>query len=238
MTAPVWCFELAARFWAAAGAAPPFPRALGPAAVWFGLAAIERPGLRVTTVCHWLAQRGIRVAFGGPDRPLRGCLYAHAGTGFAFVDATDDEAERRFTLAHELAHFLRDYWQPRETALARLGPAIREVLDGVRTATPDERLHAVLRNVPVGPFAHLMHRDDLGRPAYGCERDAEAAADRLAFELLAPAATLGEVGTRPALLDRLISIYGLPPDPAARYAAVLIPEPAACDNRLSRTFRF
>ena len=162
------------------------------------------------------------------------CLVAWRGHGFAFIDACDDPAERAFSLAHELSHFLRDYLRPRETVAARLGQAALEVLDGMRPPTPAERFHAVLRGVSVGPFAHLLRRDESGHPLTPTEREAEAAADRLAFELLAPVAAVGALTDRDALVMRLQAVFGLPPAPAARYAAILLPDPPRIDRALTR----
>jgi hypothetical protein len=228
VSAPVWCADLAARFWAAAGDPPPFPRDLGPAVAGaLPLAVIELSELRVAAVSAWFADRGIPIPLTEPDRPLRACLVAWRGHGFAFIETRDDAAERRFSLAHELGHFLRDYWHPREAAVVRLGPAVVDVLDGIRLPTVEERLHAVLRNTPVGPFAHLLRRDETGRPLSPAEREAEAAADRLAFELLAPAAVVGDG-------SELVGAFGLPPGPAARYAALLKPDPVPRDPALTR----
>jgi hypothetical protein len=107
---------------------------------------------------------------------------ARGGGGFIFLDAADPPAERRFSLAHEVAHFLRDYDAVRREACRRLGPGVLAVFDGHRPATPDEQLQAVLRGVPVAAHVHLLRRDDGGRPKTPAEREAEAAADRLAFE--------------------------------------------------------
>ncbi len=223
MTPPVWCAERAADFWDRAGPPPPFPRDLR-AAIAFAvpLTVVDLPAVGPAAVRGWFRRNGVPVPLAEPDRPLRACLVAWRGAGFAFVDAGDDPAERAFSVAHELAHFLRDYLHPRETAVRRLGPAAAEVLDGARPPTPDERLHAVLRHVAVRPFTHLLRRGGDGRPLTPAEREAEVAADRLAFELLAPAGAVGDGGD---LVARLVGVFGLPPGPAARYAAVLAPDP-------------
>jgi hypothetical protein len=169
-----------------------------------------------------------------PDRPLRACLVAWFGEGFAFLDSRDDPTEKAFSLAHELAHFLRDYLHPREVAAKRLGKAALEVLDGKRPASPDERLHAVLRNFRLGPFTHLLKRDDSGRSLTPVEWEAEIAADRLAFELLAPADDVREAADRCELTKRLVQVFGLPPLAAERYAATLMPESPAIDSAISR----
>lgn len=224
MGGPVWCVELAAAFWAKAGPPPPFPRDLAGPAAFFGVGVEPVAGLSVAAVRGWFRARQIAVPFAEPDRPLRGCLVAWRGVGFVFLDPADAAAERRFTLAHEVAHFLRDYWHPRETVRRRLGDAALGVLDGDRPPTPAERVAAVLRGVRVGPFAHLLARDDRGVPASDAEREAEAAADRLAFELLAPEADVGEGATGAELEAR----FGLPKGAAGAYAARLAPpaEPA------------
>jgi hypothetical protein len=237
MSVPVWCADLADRFWRLAGDPPPFPRDLRDViAGAVPLAVIDLPGLRVRAVGEWFARRDIAVPLAEPDRPLRACLVAWLGHGFAFVDPADDPAERRFSLAHELAHFLRDYWHPRERAVARLGPPVAAVLDGLRPPTPDERVHALLRNVPLGPFAHLLRRDESGRPLSSGERESETAADRLAFELLAPEKAVETASGPSTLVTRLVGAFGLPPAVAGRYAALLAPGPVAPDALFSRFF--
>ena len=236
MSAPVWCAELAAKFWATAGTPPAFPRDLRTSVSWFPFSVVSLANLRVSTVCQWLAAKHIRTPTLEPDRRLRGCLFADGGYAYAFIDPTDPCAELRFTLAHEVGHFLRDYWHPRELARLRLGSDILDVLDGKRPVTPTERLHAVLRNATVGPFAHLLRRDEMGRPLTPGERTAEAAADRLAFELLAPAAALEDCTDLDELRHQLEETFGLPPEPAARYTAILLPppEPSTLAARLRR----
>jgi hypothetical protein len=151
-----------------------------------------------------------------------------------FLDADDPPAERRFSLAHEIAHFLRDYWSSREKTTTRLGPAVAKVLDGDRQATPAERIQAILRNVPIAAFAHLLRRDESGRPLTPTEAAAEAAADRLAFELLAPEEALGNSRDQARLVDRLVDEFGLPPAPATRYAAILVPDVIGPGRMISR----
>src|SRR5207237_873153 len=122
----LWVRELADAFWAEAGRAEPFPRDLRGPIAWavLRLAVVERPALCVGGVLDWLRRSGVVCPLREPDRRLRGCLVASRGYGFAFLDADDGPHERRFTLAHELAHFLRDYLQPRRRAAARLGPQV------------------------------------------------------------------------------------------------------------------
>jgi Zn-dependent peptidase ImmA (M78 family) len=225
---PVWVAELAARFWIAAGDPPPFPRDLAAPLAWLEhVRVVKLPRLTLASAVAFVS-RMTNTPLLAPqqDRELRGFFQVHDGIAFILVAADDDPDQQRFTLAHEVAHFLRDYLEPRCKAVARLGPSILDVLDGRRPATPEERLAGVLRRVTVGPHTHLLERDRWGRAADESVRDAEDAADRLAFELLAPFdAVEARVRflDREGLISRLTSDFGLPPVPAAEYARLLLP---------------
>lgn len=43
---------------------------------------------------------------------LAGFLYAHRGGGVIFIERGDGEERRKFSLAHELGHFINDYYEP------------------------------------------------------------------------------------------------------------------------------
>jgi hypothetical protein len=232
MSVPLWVAELSDAFWAAVGQSEPFPRDLRPSiARALPVAVILLPRLRLGGVRAWLQRNGIRCLCAEDDRSLRACLVAYAGQGLIFLDGADASDERRFSLAHELAHFLRDYWHPRDLARTRLGPQVSEVLDGLRPPTPEERLSAVLARVPLGFHVHLMQRDAGGRFATHAIAVAETDADRLAYELLAPAtcvlagaSTDAEGMNRAELTRTLQTVYGLPAIQAHAYAALLRPE--------------
>jgi hypothetical protein len=234
MSPPIWVLELANRFWEATRA-PPYPRDLTAAATTaLPLRVVRRPALELDGIRAWLARLELPCPTDEPNRPLRACLVMRVGFGFVFLDADDPADELRFSLAHEVAHFLRDYDSLRRTAAARLGRAVLEVLDGKRPATPAERLHAVFRGVPVAAHVHLLRRDDAGRPQSDAEREAEAAADRLAFELLAPADSFPPDGDRAELRARLEATFGLPPAAARAYADILSSAPPPADNFVAR----
>lgn len=233
---PVWVADLAERFWADAGEAPSgFPRDLQvPAAIVGGLTVVPRAGLRVSTVIDYCRGQGVPVKFDDPDRPLRAALHCWAGVGVVFLDPDDPPDERRFSFAHELAHFLRDYISPRRQVAHSLGSDALGVLDGLRQPTPAERLHAVLRNRPLTPHCHFMSRDPVGRPRGDDERRAEADADRLACELLAPAELFLDINDRAELTRRLVSKFGLPTSVAAEYARTLLPPPDSVGALIAR----
>jgi Zn-dependent peptidase ImmA (M78 family) len=111
---------------------------------------------------------------------------ANAGRGFVIVDGTDPDDERRFSLAHEVAHFILDYLLPRRKANDRFGIQITDVLDGYRPPTAEERFGSILSDVSIGIHTHLMDRDEQGEYASGSVAVAESRADKLALELLAP----------------------------------------------------
>ncbi len=235
MNVPWWVVELAAAFWTRAGRHEPFPRDLRTAiACAFPLPVVTQRSLSTRAVREWLCRRRLACPLPNTDYPLRACLVARDGAGYIFVDDEDDPAEQRFSVAHELAHFLRHYWHPRQRAAARLGPAVLEVFDGRRAPQPVEHLHALLVGVRLGFHSHLMHRDARHMRPTSEVLVAEEEADRLAFELLAPAkevaarlgTTAGE-GTRARAATLLRDSFGLPPARAAGYAAILLPDATA-----------
>lgn len=237
MSLPFWARELAHSFWSAAGDEP-FPRDLRlPIARALPLTVCFLPQLRVGGIESWLARAGAPYCAGVADRPLRACLVARNGHGLIFIDGVDAPDEQRFSLAHELAHFLHDYWAPRIRAVTALGPTITEVLDGIRPPRREERVAAILSAVPMTTYVHLMDRDD-GAPV-GLEGAAERAADLLACELLAPQDSVeeqaGPSAGQQTLATLLRTAYGLPPGPAHRYAATLCP--AASPQRRLRLVR-
>jgi hypothetical protein len=225
---PVWAASLAADFWRDVNEADRFPRDLRssiPRALPLSIFLLA--DLSLLRIQEWLMENEIVCELGTPDRRLRAGLVAWVGHGIAFVDGRDADDEQRFSLAHELAHFLRDYWRPRSQVESRLGAAALEVVDGWRAATAEERFQSILHFAPMGFRVHLMDRDVDGKPATHAIATAEEDADRLACELLAPAehvlANVPKWQDRESLQDALVRTYGFPPTQALRYAAILLP---------------
>jgi Zn-dependent peptidase ImmA (M78 family) len=217
---PGWLADAANRFWSAAGAPPPFPRDLDEV-VSFALPVYQvvMPRLRLASVEERLRHHGFALRFDEEDRRLAGAVVAHGGYGFLFVDGADAPDERRFTLAHEIAHFVLDYQFPRDRAIALLGEGIVPVLDGLRPPTRTERIDAVLAACATGLHVYLLDRlDPSGRVV-----TVEDRADRLACELLAPDDELRRrFGEDPpeasALAAELVGAFGLPVSVARAYA--------------------
>lgn len=232
MSPPLVAVEAAESFWSDAGAASTFPRDIRRAiARSQPIAVVMLPALYVAKAEAWLRRQGKAIDLDVPDRPLRACLVAQGGAGFIFVDGEDCESEQRYSIAHELAHFLLDYLAPRRAAVARLGEGILEVLDGLRPARTEERTIGILTGVAVRRHVHLMGRNEDVSGAAEIDR-AEAIADALALELLAPwdeissqMVELGINADRKAIACLLMDRYGLPRMPAERYAASLSPDP-------------
>jgi hypothetical protein len=232
VTAPVWVHALAATFWRLAGGDDGrFPRDLrGAVARAFPLTPVHLPDLQVSDVEDWLWAQGVRCRLAVLDRPLHACLVAHGGSAIVFLDRTDNDAQRRFSLAHELAHFLGDYWEPRRRAVEQFGPGVLAVFDGTRQPLAEERIQALLAQVPIGFRIHLLERNPDGSIANREVDEVEANADRLALQLLAPEELVLEALERVAPEDRreaawrmLVERFGLPADSAERYAAALVP---------------
>jgi hypothetical protein len=212
--------DAANRFWAAAGPPPPFPRDLDDAvALALPVYQVVMPRLRLAGVEEWLVRRGRGHRFDEAERRLRGAVVAFGGHGFLFVDGADEPVERRFTLAHEVAHFLLDYQLPRDRAIALLGDGVIPVLDGLRPPTRTERIDAVLASCSTGLHVYLLDRLD----ASGRVARVEDRADRLACELLAPDDELArrfgdDPPDEPTLARHLVDELGLPPSVARSYA--------------------
>ena len=222
----------AERFWAAAGGLEPFPRRLeDTVTLTLPVDIVRLPRLRLAVVERWLARRGSPWRWGERDRPLRACLAAARERGTILLEADDPPEEQRYSLAHEVAHFLPDYQAPRRAVAGRLGPTAVEVLDGRRAPTSEERLDAALAGLQLEAHLHLLERGERGVER-GTVAEAELRADRLALELLAPwrealaalPATGPRAQRRASAVPLLAAAFGLPALLAADYACRLLDE--------------
>lgn len=214
-------------FWTKSGVKPKYPRSLEPSVfVGYSVAVVRLPRLRTWKAIEWLNKKGIPHLRDASDRPLHGYIAARGGSAVIFIEGSDPEDEQRFTLAHEVAHFLYDYMRPREVAIRALGKDITDVLDGHRVPTAAERLAGVLRGVPLGYYSHL--RDRLGESSAPAAFEIEDKADQLALELLAPfthvllSARRQTADDPNALNDLLVERYGLPLSIARIYGRMVL----------------
>ncbi len=220
------------QFWRQCGETEPFPRNLDKSvSLALPLTLVQLPYLKLHGIESWFERRGASICFNCHSRAVRGCLVAYGGQGVIFVDGADPDDERRFTIAHELGHFIVDYLLVRETAFAKFGEKIIEVFDGLRLPSITERVHALLAETSLGVYTNLMERDEASAGARTEVWDIEDRADRVALVLLAPPEeVLSETDTSaPGFEQREASMtgvlgerFGLPHSIAITYARVLL----------------
>jgi Zn-dependent peptidase ImmA (M78 family) len=183
--------KIADDFWKAAGGRTSLPYDIsGAVNLALPVDIVSLSNLSVRNIENWLAQRKIPIDIGLEDRFLHGFILVSRGNGFIFVNGTDPEEERRYTVAHEVSHFLLDYRLPRENAVKKLGPRILEVIDGRREATILERVDGALYAVLARPYTHRLEKVGDGSYESWDVQQAENDADALAVELLAPRSEL------------------------------------------------
>jgi len=180
------CADAVALFWRSAGELEDYPRTLERAlALALPVALVKLPHLQLNDIEVWLRRRWVSFSFDCQNRFVHGCLVAYGGKGIIFVDGGDPVDQLRFTLAHEIAHFLLDYWIPRQKAVQSLGQSITEVMDGQRSLSLDERVRSLLGSIPIGIHTDLLERDESGVDLNKTWK-MEDQADKVALALLAP----------------------------------------------------
>ena len=190
------------------------------------------PRLSLHSAINWLINRNINIDLLKPDRRLCALLIAKYGHGVIFIDAIDPDDQIRFSLAHEVAHFLMDYIEPREIALKKIGGQIQEVLDGKRSPTSEERFTGILRGVELNWYSHFLDRNFNGDVGFHRILNSEDRADLLAIELLAPIDSillalkkegidLSKQGATKKIISILVNTYGLPIFVAKYYSRFL-----------------
>ena len=223
----------AAWFWKRAGERGGFPTNIEYAAMSALEVIIEEvDNLTVSTAASSFGEAKSLRSGSMRDRTLRGCVVFSPNGATILVEANDDEAQRRFTVAHEVAHFILEVKRRRERAESRLGRGFDDILYGLREATDAERIDAWLRGVRLDPILHLMDRAPDGRHKCGRTNEAECAADDLALEILAPSSEMASsiAAFRSSrfseTLDAASEIaerrFGLPKYVAERYASRLV----------------
>lgn len=235
-----WLIDAASQLWADSEPKR-YPRDLELSILWtLPLGLVSVPALSTASLSKWLSARKVPWPMDHTDRPLRSCLLVFGGAGLIFLDQDDDEAETRLSLAHEVAHFLRDYLSPR-AAIEQRAPALLDVIDGIRDATTDDEVDALLAHVELGFFSHLFTRTSVGDYAHRGQVAHEDAAARLAWHLLAPVEDV-IARTTGAAPDELVSVlvrdFGFPEHAASdygRYLARLAPQPLDVRTRFGLT---
>ncbi len=226
--------RLAESFWDMFPEREPFPRSLERSVLWrLPITIIKLPSLDVKNMQNWCSHRNIALKLNMPNRFLRACLIARKGCGIIFVENGDTENETRFSLAHEVSHFLLDYHLPRLQAVKIFGEKIYEVLDGNRVPAPTEKLDSILKDTKIDFFLHLMERSVNGDITNSCIIEAEDRADRLALELLAPKAevlqrivaiklNMNDIDFSANVCRVLVNEFGLTHSTAGHYSRIII----------------
>jgi hypothetical protein len=184
-------FRIARDFWVRSQLKAKFPRDIDRAVCRaLPVCIIRLPRLTSRTASSWLVEHGLAISDSSRDLPLRGLLIARWGRALIFVDGDDSVDEIRFSIAHELAHFLIEYWVPRQSIIQSIGDRAIEFLEGYRAPHAEERLAGILRGIQWNEFRCSTARASDGRFVTQAALDAEDLADQLALELLAPVAEL------------------------------------------------
>ena len=215
-------------FWERAGGRKGFPADIGYAVMAALEVYIEEvDGLTTVVAASYAGRSGEAV-----ERALRGCILVNRAGGGILVEERDDDAQKRFTVAHEAAHYILEVRRWRERAADRMGSDFVDALYGFREATATERIDAWLHNVRSDTFTHFMDRAPDGGYGYARMSEAECVADDLALEILAPfsdmkdaLSSLGRMNFGESLsAARRIAErrYGLPGMIAARYASRVV----------------
>jgi len=229
--APAYIEAIAKEFWSKIRrfrSQPPYDIA-GAVSILLPLDIISLSELTLAGIDKWLNDRGIRIPVALSDRHLHGFLLIRNGSGFMFINGTDSEEERKYTIAHETSHFILDYKIPRDTAIEKLGKDIGAVLDGIRPPTVHEQVNGLIKEVSLDTFTHLLEKEGDGSFESFKVFNAENSADLLALELLAPFSEVMKVvqdGKRKIpfevfdqqCLDLLVSVYKLPHPIARQYS--------------------
>lgn len=215
-------------FWNSSGFTPSFPVEIERCiAICLPVAIIRLPKLSLRYIERWLNNHNVSFSFNCNNRLIRGCLLAFKGSGLIFVDGSDPLNEIRFSIAHETAHFLIDYWFPRQKAKKFFGNNILDVLDGFRPPEINENLSSLLSYIPIGYHKDVIERENQNDEQAFRTWKIESRADRLAYSLLAPQREVMKgisldhpnYETRKYnLSERLISQFDLPVDAAGEYA--------------------
>ncbi len=200
------------------------------ASLTINLIKIQDLGLR--KIEDWSKARNISVKIDANDRNVHGILFITDGTVLMFVEEEGDEIQQRFTIAHEVSHFLLDYKIPRERALLEFGTEIEEVLNGNLEATHSQLVTSMIKGINLEPYSFLIEKTGNGSFLSWSNFNAENEADYLALELLAPRAKIiNETVSSARRLtysqftkksqEILIDKYRIPSEVARQYASEL-----------------
>ena len=228
--------KIAADFRAKAGLPQDPPYDIAKAAkLILPLQVIEIAGLDLEKIRQWLRHRNLVDTIDdieAGNRTVHGFILTQRGSGLIFVDSEDLEAEQRFTIAHEVSHFLIDHKIPRQKIISRFGDRLEKIMDGELPLKRSDELFALIKGADIHQRTRSIENDGDGSFRSWINFIAENEADGLALELLAPQqAVVSEIlSGKKSLPHQVFTVrcrklleqrYGLPTHVAQQYAAEL-----------------
>lgn len=186
--------KISNRFWVDSGLKMECPRPIEDAVIRnLPISIVKMKVLTYQSLSQWFAERNLVGILPHFSESLLGGIFAFKGNALLFVDAKLPSYEMRYTVAHEVGHFLFDYHYKRQKAKATVGDSAEEILDGTRRASLGERVDAILLGIDLKPYYHLLSDQNCISISRGQIETAEDNADFLADELIAPEDIINEM---------------------------------------------
>ena len=109
-------------FWKRAGGRSGFPADISYAATCaLDVYVDEVANLTPVSAAAYVGREGPWLLDRAEERSLHGCVIVSRSGGAILVEKSDDEAEKRFTIAHEVSHYILEVKRHHERASARMG---------------------------------------------------------------------------------------------------------------------
>lgn len=186
--------KISSQFWRTSGLKLVCPRPIEDAVIRnFPISIVKLKSITYESLNGWLANRNLAGVLPHFNGSLLGGIFAFKGDALLFVDASLPSYEMRYTIAHEVGHFMFDYYYKRQKAKSTVGEKAEEILDGTRRATLGERVDALFLGVDLRPYYHLLAEENCISITRGQIETAEDNADYLADELIAPEDVVNEM---------------------------------------------
>lgn len=186
--------KISNRFWTDSGLKSDYPRKIEEAVLRnFPISIVKIETLAYEPLKCWFEERELFNVLPTFSGNLLGAIFAFKGNALLFVEATLPSQELRYTIAHEVGHFLFDYHFKRKRVQETVGVNAEEILDGTRVASLGERVDAILLGVDLKPYYHLLAEQKCISISRGQIESAEDNADFLADELIAPEDVVNEM---------------------------------------------
>lgn len=193
---------------------------------------IRMQQLNPTKIISWLASHNMDIPFESKATHLNGALLIKNDNVIMFIDAAENAVQQRYTLAHQVSHFLLNYQMPKERAIMTLGKEIAQVLSGNTEASVTQLVQSTVSNITGNVYTLLIEKwDESTSFDWELLRTKDPAVS-LTLELLAPRYQIinetASVGARlryspfkRKCQELLIDKYRIPSEIAHKYASEL-----------------